>query len=538
MTITKMLVKNYKLLKDVIIDYNPEINIFVGDNDAGKSTILEALSIITTGKLNGFSFEQQLKASIFNQEVRKRYISDVKARRNSEPPRILIEIYFDGDSQYKGKNNELSEDTSGVRAVVEIHEKNEEIYKRMLKEGEVKDIPVELYGVSYNYFSGEPVFFRYSPFKCVFIDTTKKGYGGLVDQFISDSISDNLTEEELVKLAVAYKASRNHFHEHEVVKKLNETVKSQSVVKEKRVSLDLKEDVADAWKKQMTVIVDDIPFESIGYGTQNSIKIQLALRNAEEQINVVLMEEPENNLAFSNMSYLVKHILESAGKQVFISTHSSYIANKLDLGNVILVENGLVRSYKELPEETKKYFIKLPGYDTLRFVLSSKVILVEGPTDDLIIQRAYKDRYGHLPADDGIDIIAVRSLAFKRFADIANLINKDIVVVTDNDGDVESKIVTRYEGYIDKENIHFFYETNNALHTIEPSVLSANCDKGQPNDSFKKVISKNGSLESRDYSGILKFMMDNKSEWAFRVFDSNEKINYPKYINEVIDYIA
>ena len=53
MTIVKMLVKNYKLLKDVIIDYNPEINILVGDNDAGKSTILEALSIITTGKLNG-----------------------------------------------------------------------------------------------------------------------------------------------------------------------------------------------------------------------------------------------------------------------------------------------------------------------------------------------------------------------------------------------------------------------------------------------------------------------------------------------------
>ena len=131
-----------------------------------------------------------------------------------------------------------------------------------------------------------------------------------------------------------------------------------------------------------------------------------------------MIEEPENNLSFSNMAFLVKHILASDGKQVFISTHSSYIANKLDLGNVILVKSGNVFSYRLLPSDTKKYFTKLPGYDTLRFVLASKVILVEGPTDDLIIQRAYLDKCGHLPADDGIDIIAVESLAFKRFADI------------------------------------------------------------------------------------------------------------------------
>lgn len=47
--IKKLLIKNFKSVKEVTIELNPKINIFVGENDSGKSTILEALSIITTG---------------------------------------------------------------------------------------------------------------------------------------------------------------------------------------------------------------------------------------------------------------------------------------------------------------------------------------------------------------------------------------------------------------------------------------------------------------------------------------------------------
>ena len=363
-------------------------------------------------------------------------------------------------------------------------------------------------------------------------------YRSNIVSFVSSNITDNLTEDELTNIAIAYKASRRAFHDYEVIQKLNEVIKVNAVIDGRNVSIDLREDDVDAWKKQMSLVVDDIPFEHIGFGTQNIIKIDLALRNAEKQANVVMMEEPENNLSFSNMTHLVKHILEADGKQVFISTHSSYIANKLDLGNVILVRNGTVKQYSSLPYDTKKYFTKLPGYDTLRFVLSSRVILVEGPTDDLIIQRAYKDEYGHLPADDGIDIIAVESLAFKRFADIANLINKDVVIVTDNDGNIEKSIIKKYDGYRERKNLHFYYEIDEKLNTIEPSVLEVNCEDGQPTGVFKTIISKDGSLESRDYDGILNYMKKNKTEWALRVFEADDCIKYPQYIQNVIKYFS
>ena len=538
MRIQKLIVKNYKLLKDIVINLNPEINIFVGDNDAGKSSILEVLSILTSGKLNGISFERQLKANLFNCETRKDYISRIVSGEKPEPPRIILEAYFDGDSRYRGSENEFATDAIGIRAVVGIIESNSDTYKKMLQSNEIKDIPIELYGVTYNYFSGDTVSFRFSPFKSVFIDTSRKDYAGLVDHFVSESITDNLTEEDVTNLAVAYKASRRQFHENDVILRLNDAVKATDVLKGREVSIDLREEDIDAWKKQMSIVVDNTPYENIGFGTQNLIKIELAMRNAKEQANVVLMEEPENNLAFSNLTQLIKKVIDSEGKQIFISTHSSYITNKLNLGNTILVKKGILCSYQSLSDGTKKYFTKLSGYDTLRFVLATRVILVEGPTDDLIIQRAYYDRFGRFPSDDGIDILAVESLAFKRFADIANLIGKDVAIVTDNDGDIEENIKRKYEKYLDKTNLHFFYSKDEALNTIEPCVLSSNCVEGIPSDTFKSVISKNGSLESRDYQGILKFMSSNKTEWALRVFEAEDDINYPQYIKDVVEFFA
>ena len=225
MNLKKILVKNYKLLKDTVIDLNPDMNIFVGDNDSGKSTILEVLSILTTGKLNGVSFEKKLKANLFNREVRTQYVNEILLGKHPQPPKIILEAYFDGDSQYKGTENELDEDSAGIRVVVDINESNVQTYKMMLANKDVDDIPVELYCVSYSFFSGASVSFRYFPFKSLFIDTTRKEYSSLVDHFISDSIADNLTEDELTDLAVAYKASRRQFHDNDVVKKLNECVK-------------------------------------------------------------------------------------------------------------------------------------------------------------------------------------------------------------------------------------------------------------------------------------------------------------------------
>ena len=409
-----------------------------------------------------------------------------------------------------------------------------DVYKRMLKDGEIYDIPIEFYTVSYHYFKGTPVVYRYAPVKGTFIDTTRKDYSYVMDKFVTSNIATYLTTKEQTDLSTAYRKSRHTFQENEVVKQLNLTMKNNVKVNERSVAVDLKEDNIDEWKHQMSIMVESIPFENIGFGTQNSIKIELAIKNSKEQVNLIMMEEPENNLSYTNMTKLIEHITHSEGKQMFISTHSSYIANKLNLGNIFLLHNGEIKSMSELSEDTKRYFKKLPGYDTLWVVLAEKVILVEGPTDELIIQKAYFDEYGKLPMEEGIDVIVVDALAFKRYCDIAVLLKKKIVIVTDNDGNIQKNINDKYSDYLDKDNLFFIYEKNEKLNTIEPSVLEVNCENNVPTEIFRKVISKNGSMANKDKQEVLDFMLNNKVEWALRVLESEEKINYPEYIKDAI----
>lgn len=326
----------------------------------------------------------------------------------------------------------------------------------------------------------------------------------------------------------------NSFHRNDTVIKLNESVKQNVHVGEREISIDLREEDVDDWKKQMSVVVDDTPFENVGFGTQNVIKIELALKHGLDQVNMVLMEEPENNLSFSNMQKLLQRIHENHDKQIFISTHSSFVANKLGLENLFLVHNGKITSLRALDEQAKRYFKKLPGYDTLRLVLAEKVILVEGPTDDLIIQRAFLDENDSLPSNNGIDIIVVDSLAFKHYCDIAILMKKKIRIATDNDGSIQTNIVDKYSDYWNNEYVEFVFESDEELNTIEPSVLFANSVNGSPTDTFKRVISKRNSMMKKSAAEILEFMSNNKAEWAMRVFESTEKINYPGYIKNAI----
>lgn len=536
--IEEIKILNFKLIQNVEFKINSQKNIFVGENDSGKSSILQAIAITTTGKLNGFAFERQIKANMFNNEIRKEYRVALTEYPNiKEPPEMLFEVYCENAvefKEYSGTNNSLGRDVPGIRVLVAFDPEYADTYLKMLKENEVYDIPVEFYKVSYTYFSGNKVSYRYCPIKATFIDTTRKDYSYVVDRFVSENITTYLSEQEQVDLSTAYRKSRYDFHTNDTVVKLNESVKQNVRVGEKEISIDLREEEVDDWKKQMTIVVGDTLFENIGFGSQNVIKIELALKHTAEQVNMIFMEEPENNLAFTNMQKLLQRIQESQDKQIFISTHSSFVANKLGLENLLLVYRGRITTLLDLNEKTKRYFKKLPGYDTLRLVLAERIILVEGPTDDLIIQRAFFDQNGVLPSEKGIDIIVIDSLAFKRYCDIAILMKKKIRVVTDNDGSIQTKILQKYSDYLDNEFIEFIYENDETLRTIEPSVVNANCVKGKVTDVFKKAISKQNSMMKKNNDEILGFMSANKAEWAMRVFEAEENIEYPRYIKDAI----
>ncbi|RXT05271.1 ATP-dependent endonuclease [Ammoniphilus sp. CFH 90114] len=541
MKINKLYVHNYKMFKDVLIKLNGGCNIFVGDNDSGKSTLLEIIQILLSGRLNNLSFERQLKASYFNYVTRSifREIIADPSKTIEEMPSIIIEAYFENDgntTEYKGTNNELGEDCPGIRMTVEFNPDFSRAFQSMLKNGEVYDIPVEFYKIGWRDFGDNPIVFRTFPVKVTLIDTTQKDYDSAVNKFINSRITNNLSGDEKVHLARAYRKMKHEFNNNPNVLALNERLATEERLDEKIIKFGMREESLEAWMNEVSIDVENIPFEDMGFGTQNLIKMELVFKQNTENSNVVLFEEPENNLAFGNMSRLISKINQDENKQVFISTHSSYVANKLGLKNIILLYKGNISHLSDINPDTMNFFKKLPGYGTVRFLLADKVILVEGPTDELIVQRAYKDVYGKLPIENGVDVITVDSLAFKRYCELAVLVRKPLRIITDNDGDVQRNIIDKYKEYIETHGdlIEIYYEENEYYYTIEPSILAVNSVELEVFNKFRRIISKRSSMINKSVAEVEAFMINNKAEWGLRVFDSDECIEYPNYIKNAI----
>lgn len=47
--ISKIKLHNFKRFQDLPLDLDPEMNIFIGDNESGKSTILQAIDLVARG---------------------------------------------------------------------------------------------------------------------------------------------------------------------------------------------------------------------------------------------------------------------------------------------------------------------------------------------------------------------------------------------------------------------------------------------------------------------------------------------------------
>ena len=262
----------------------------------------------------------------------------------------------------------------------------------------------------------------------------------------------------------------------------------------------------------------------VGKGEQNSVKIKLAMEEAAES-HLFLIEEAENHLSFSNLNILIKHISDRrADRQLLITTHSSFVMNKLGVEFVLLFANGRTITLKSLNKETKDYFLKLPGYDTLRLILANRAILVEGPSDELIVQKAFLMKYGRTPLEMGVDVISVSSLAFKQFLDIAIVLDASVDVITDNDGNTE-KLRTKYADYSGISEISIFYDEDELHPTLEPQLVKAN-----GRELVNRFLGKSYASEE----DLLKHMKENKTECALKFFETMTSWKVPGYIANAV----
>lgn len=535
--VEKLKIHNFKCFEDIEIKFKQCMNIIVGNNDQGKSTILEALHLALTGIYNGKYLATELTASIFNANAVDKYLSSLKTQQKNALPEVLIEVYLKGDdiANLCGDGNSESSGACGIRYRICFNELYKNEYSIFIGHGDNSGLPLEYYKVERSSFARETITNRSIPLKSVIIDSTSNKFQNGSDIYISKIIKDDLTESELTELSQSFRMLKEQFGAQEAIRKINERISQKADMTKKNVTISVDMAERNSWDNILMTYIDNIPFHQIGKGEQCIIKTNLALCHKKALTsNLILLEEPENHLSHSNLNVLLDRLTEKCNdKQLIITTHSSFVANKLLLNNLLLLFNRTPFYFSDMSDDDARYFKKLPGYDTLRMILSKSTILVEGPSDELIVQKAFHDKYGVLPIERGIDVISVRGLSFKRFLSIANKTMCKVAVVTDNDGNYTQKIQAKYLDFDGHPTVKVCADDRDELKTLEPQFVNANKNKLE---DLRMVL----GLSSDDYSNedaIVYYMTHNKSEWALSVFDSVKQFNYPHYILEAIKWV-
>lgn len=528
---------NYKCFRGKFsLNLNEGINIIVGNNEAGKSTIIEAIHLALSGLLNGRYLRNELSQYIFNKEIETTYLDSLKNGHPLPPPYILIEVFFSGDElpELEGDGNTSKRKASGISFKIEFDSQFQTDYDE-LTATEVTTIPIEFYKITWTSFARETVTVKSIPVKSVLIDSTSTRFQNGSDVYISKIIKDDLVEKEIVDLSQAYRKLKEAFMADKSVEAINKKITGKADISTKTVSISVDLSAKNSWETSLMTYLEGIPFHQIGKGEQCLIKTNLALAHKKaKESNLILIEEPENHLSHSKLNQFIKNITAKCeGKQIIITTHSSFVANKLNLKNLILLSSTKEKTpLAELSKETYEFFEKLPGYETLRMLLCKKAILVEGPSDELIVQRAFMDKHDKaLPIEKEIDVISV-GLTFKRFLEVATILKTQVAVVTDNDGEYDTKITGKYVDYDDSVTIEIFADERNELRTLEPQLVDANKDD-------LKLLCEILEIDEAAYNTeelISAYMIANKTECALKFFNSEKSIKYPEYINDVIEW--
>jgi putative ATP-dependent endonuclease of OLD family len=528
----KLYICNYRVFRSLTLDLDDGLNVVVGNNDAGKSTLLEAVHLGLTGRLRGRALEWELSPFLFNQEATSEYVAAIQAGNDVLPPSIVIELFLEEcaeNAPLRGSNNSAQENTCGLRVEAAFCDDFIEEYRNFIaKPDQVTLVPAEYYEVTWRGFNGNGVTARSVKTAASLIDATSIRLQSGADRFLQRIISEQLDVVERAELSRAYRSLREQFSGNDSIEAINKKLAvAQQDVSDKELSLSIDISQKTAWETSLVPHLDDLPFQFVGSGGQNVLKILLALNQAADRSQVLLCEEPENHQSPGSLNVLVRKIAECCkGKQVLITTHSSFVLNKLGLDNLVLLTPVRGLRLGELPPETLEYFKKLSGYDTLRVVLARRVILVEGPSDELLVQRAYRDAHdGKLPLEDHVDVINVRGLSFKRFLDIAEPLNVPVDVVTDNDGKDPDDVWNSYSAYASADHIRVHVGCAEGGKTLEPQLVHAN-----GREALNTIF---GRTECDD-EGLVDWMTKNKTACALALFETEHTVAIPSYMRDAV----
>lgn len=492
---------------------------------------MEAIALALTGRINGRSASEELNPYWFNTAVVEGFI---KKRINGERvgfPEILIELSFENIPELQvlcGAANTYIPTHACPGVTMRIAPNPE--YATDLEEwakAPTSLLPVEYYKCDWRTFADKELTSRPKILATAIIDSRTVRASSGIDYHLRQILGDQLEPSERAEISLEYRKVKAGMST-TALSAVNTRMSSiHATLHDQPIALAMDQSSRTSWEGVVAPHVNNVPFSMSGQGQQSAIKISLAMNRHAGRAKFVMIEEPENHLTHTSLVTLLGRIEALAGEQqqLFISTHSSFVLNRLGLDSLILLGRNVAAKLNCLEPETVSYFQKLPGYDTLRIVLANKIVLVEGPSDEIVFERVFYDTYSKLPMQCGIDVLSMRGLSLARGLELCEALNKPVAAVRDNDGCNPADLRSSVEQWLKAGERELFIGDVSGGNTLEPQIINHNDEA-----VLREIL---GITPSAD---LLKWMTREKTESALRIREASKTIVPPPYILEAVKF--
>lgn len=570
MYIQKIHIENFRNFKYIDIPLN-QFTIVVGENDAGKSNLLDAIRLV----LNNNSLQyisRSLSITDINKDAVKEFQvylqenkSEISDKLNEKDfmqsvykkiPVVKVRLTFiDAKTEYQ---KQLLKDWINLNEEDKICFEVEYLYappklrdfieECLFLQDKVDNfmIPVEKY---------EYRIYSLNNLKSINKDKVKNFNVSVINaerdtfsesdkqnsyRLVSSLIEKSITKEDRVQIEDSYNKFFDEIQEIKSFKKIFEKME------ENKKFENLKEFI-----EEMKLIPNFPNLKNIftninigygeeflyqkGLGTRNLMYLILLFsyfQNNDKIFNFLCIEEPEAHLCVNNFNLVLDFIKKSVEvqndfMQLLITSHNPKVINKLKLNNVVILKNGKAISLKQVDDKLVNYLAKRPNFDTLKILFAKRLILVEGPTEEMLINTLLDKEVGIL---NEIEVIAIGQKGYKTFLDIWLQIHKDdstscIGVVRDFDDQPKAK--KEHQAY-DEQYENIFVRTTEK-YTLEDDLVATGKNAKIIKDYFK--------IEG----DVAKFLKDSKADnmrcLCEAISEDEITIELPNHIGEIIECV-
>ncbi len=291
-------IENYRGIKELNIDDFSRVNLIVGENASGKSSLLEALYLIAN-----FSEPVVINSIFYNRKHKPKKENDFKSIFFNNESNNDISIAADLDfknSKEKKRNLEIKFADNNSTFFKFINEKNEEkisagyILKVQVKKNNNEDISAEneIYFNNESYQTKKNLSINIKNFENIYVDTNDF-------EFLGKNFYKNVQSQD----------------------KTEHLIKILNVIEPNLKNLEL--GIDNSIECKIESLASPVPLKLMGDGFINIVAFLVAIYTAKD--GAVFIDEIENGIYYKVLPDLWKVVFKAAEEfnvQVFATTHS------------------------------------------------------------------------------------------------------------------------------------------------------------------------------------------------------------------------